>query len=315
MIAQEDGGGIDETVALTQEERDWLAAHPEIRIAPDPEAPPFEFFDDSGTYRGIAADYLSLLEDRLGIRFQIVRLESWDEVLEKAKAREVDMLGAAMETSQRAEYLLFTSPHIQLPGVILATTESDAELSLDDLRGKRVTVVSGWVWHELLRENHPEIELLPAPNVATALQMTSFKIADAMVGDQASATYYIEKSGLTNLRVAGSSGYRYDLAIATRKDWPVLNSILQKALATVSDEEKAEIRRRWIGLKQQPILAKRELWVGALVVALGIILIVGAILAWSQALKRRVARRTEDLGPALQTNDLEPSPEPVLQEG
>lgn len=48
----------------------------------------------------MAADYISLLEKKLKIRFTIVRLKSWQEVLKKAKHREIDLFGAATESPQ-----------------------------------------------------------------------------------------------------------------------------------------------------------------------------------------------------------------------
>ena len=113
IAAEPDAGA---RLALTAAEQAWLARHPVIRLAPDPEFPPIEFIDSSGRYRGIAADYAALVEQKLGIKFTLVRLDSWDEVLEKAQSREIDMFGAASESPQRAKYMAFTRPHIQLPG-------------------------------------------------------------------------------------------------------------------------------------------------------------------------------------------------------
>lgn len=45
---------------LNVSERTWLKAHPVIRLAPDPNFPPVEYFDKDGTYRGITADYVAL---------------------------------------------------------------------------------------------------------------------------------------------------------------------------------------------------------------------------------------------------------------
>lgn len=284
---------------LTQEEQEWLAAHKVIRVAPDPDFPPFEFFDSAGTYRGMGADYLALLEDRLDIEFKIVREKSWPDVLAKAKKREIDMLGAVMKTAERSEYLSFNVPHIQLPGVIIATTDSGEALTLKKLRKKKVAVVSGYVWHELLAIDHPDIELVPAPNITTALQMTSFKIVDAMVGDQATTTYFIGKEGLANLRVAGKSGYQYDLAIAIRKDWPLLNSILEKALETITPQERAQISHQWIQLRQVPLWQKREFWISLGASVGGVLLVISAILVWNRALSRQVAHRTAALNSEL----------------
>jgi hypothetical protein len=48
--------------ALSAKEKTWLASHPNIKLAPDPEFVPIEYFDENGNYRGIAADYLAHVE-------------------------------------------------------------------------------------------------------------------------------------------------------------------------------------------------------------------------------------------------------------
>ena len=127
-------GPENTTVLLTPAERAWLAEHPVIRLAPDPDFPPIEFIDSDGNYQGIAADYAALVERKLGIKFTIVQLQSWDDVLEKAQRREIDMFGAASKSPQRAEYMTFTRPHIELPGVIIVRNEVTGQLSMEDIR-------------------------------------------------------------------------------------------------------------------------------------------------------------------------------------
>ena len=292
-------GRSDTEVPLNDAERAWLAKHPVIRVAPDPDFSPIEFFDATGVYRGIAADYLALLEQRLPVRLEVVRLPTWDEVLARAKRREVDLLGAAVKTVDRTEYLRFTSPHIQLTGAIIATTDSSETLTLEELEGHQVAVVSGYFWHEMVANDHPDIKLIAVPNIITALQMTSFGVVDAMVGDVATTTHFIRQEGFTNLRVAGKPPYTYDLSLATRKDWPELRSILDKALATISREERAEIQDRWILLKMVSIFRKREFWYATIGSSLLVLLVVGGILAWNRSLQRQVAERTSDLNAEL----------------
>jgi hypothetical protein len=48
------------------------------------------------------------------------------------------------------------------------------DLSLVDLYGKKVAVVSGYVWHEQLVADHPAIEVVPVQNLGVALNMVSF---------------------------------------------------------------------------------------------------------------------------------------------
>lgn len=206
-------------VELNAAERACLSSRPTVRYAPDPTFPPFEFFDDEGQYKGIAADYLAIVEQKLGIEFQLVRLPNWDAVLEQARQRKINRLPAAAKSPQRVKYLAFTQPHIRVSAAIL-TASSQTYLKLADLAGKTVVVLSGYVWEDLITNNYPRICLAEAPDIPTALKMASLGVADAMVTDMATTGYYIKQEGITNLRVSGAPERALEFTMASRYDWP-----------------------------------------------------------------------------------------------
>jgi len=284
---------ISKELELTSAERLWLEEHPVIRLAPDPNAIPIEFFDDDGNYRGIAADHLKLIAQQLGIEFSIVHLANWKVATEKARSREVDMLGAATQTPLRSEYMLFTSAHTDLPGVIIVRQDTEGEISLEELQGKRVAVCAGYVWEELIRKDYPGITLELVSDVDTALKMVSFGLADAMVDNPATVTYLINREGIANLRMAGETGYYCHLAFASRSDWPILNSILEKALANISPQERVAAFKKWVRLETLRWVPSRR----TVVVMLAglIILAIVLVLIWNRFLKRTVAARTREL--------------------
>lgn len=279
---------------LTQQERDWLESHPVIKLAPDPDFPPIEFLDENGNYQGIAADYTRLVEEILGITIQIEKLDSWNDVLDAAQARSVDMFGAASESPQRREYMNFTTPHIELPGVIIVRKDVDVALDLEKLKGLRIAVISGYIWQDQLNNDHPDLELDLVADMKTGLQKVSFGMVDAMVANLATATYTMEKEGITNLKVAGESGYYGRYAFAIRSDWPELTLILQKALDTISPDQDKAILKRWVGFEPTTTWAPdlRFLITASILIVL---VIIGAILSWNIALKRQVRQRTQEL--------------------
>jgi len=168
-------------VQLTEEEQTWLSVHPVITIAPDPYFAPIEFFDEKGRYAGIAADYIPILEKKLGVEFRVIRCETWDEVLEKAKSREVDALPAAAQTPGRSEYLLFCDPHIVLPGVIIVRKNIRETLNMEKLRSMKISVVKSYVWQEFIQTDYPDINLDLVPDLKTGLRNVSLGVTDAMV--------------------------------------------------------------------------------------------------------------------------------------
>ncbi|MEE8349092.1 MAG: transporter substrate-binding domain-containing protein [Acidobacteriota bacterium] len=254
-------------IPLTDEEQAWLAENQRIRIAPAPNFPPVEFFDEEGVYRGIAADYVSLLESRLGIQLEVQRRETWNQVVEDTQRGQIDVWMEAAYTAERSEYMLFTEPYLELPAVIIVRREMGGQLTLDDFEGLTVAVIEGYASQDYVRENYPELELVPVPDIQTGLERVTFGSADAVVANIAAASYYIERSGMTNLRVAGQSGFVWELSIVSRKDWPLLSGIFQKGLDSISFEEHQEIRRRWISLES----AEEEF--SLLEIALGILVL------------------------------------------
>lgn len=295
--------GLDATEAIAQEgrveltapERQWLAEHPVIRVAPDPDYPPIESVDKNGQIVGMSADYLKLLEKKLGIRFEIVALSSWDQAISMARSREVDMLSAATKSSARSEYLSFTTPHIEMPGVIIVHSNAGDFSGLDQFRGKRVGVVSSYVWQEWIARDYPGIILRPVRDMQTGLQLTSFGQLDAMVGNLATATHYIAKLGITNLRVTAETGYFARLALASRKDWPELNAILQKGIAAIGPDEKQAIHDRWIKLGTSTRPDSRTILLGVLIVIGVVAMAVGGTLFWNYSLRQMVRRQSASL--------------------
>lgn len=278
---------------LTLDEQEWLAKHPIISIAPDPIFLPIEFIDSKGNYSGIAADYISLIEKKLNIKFEKVSLKNWEEVLEKTKIREVDMWGAATPTPQRLEYMRFTKPFLKLPAVILVRKQVSESLTLEAIKGMKVVVISGYGIHDYIKKKYPVFNLEVVPDIQTGLKKVSFGMADAMVVNIALATHYIEEEGITNLRIAGNSGYLYEWALASRKDWPELKNILEKGLSLISNEERKTIYRKWINVKKDSWISfKYVLFIFVLALLMGGVI---SILALNRRLKKQVQIRTSEL--------------------
>ncbi|TFG37661.1 MAG: PAS domain S-box protein, partial [Syntrophobacterales bacterium] len=297
-VAGAKAAGEIDTIQFTEVEKNWLVAHPVISIAPDPYFPPIEYFDEDGEYRGVAADYIALMEKRLGIRFVVRRYESWNEVLEKVRKREVDALPAAAQTPERSGYVLFSDPHITLPGVIITRKEVEADLTMESLKGMKVSVVKSYAWHEFIRNDYPDIGLDLVPDLETGLKKVSLGVSDALIATLPVAIYYIEKEGITNLRVAGETGYFTRLSFATRSDWPEFHGIMEKTLAQLTDKEKKAIREKWVHLDKDSIVSGK-FWT-SVIAGLGVItLVFMGILLWTRTLRKRINERTHELNREL----------------
>ena len=160
----------------------------------------------------------------------------------------------------------------------------------------KVAVVSGYGIHDFIVNHHPEVQLDLVPDINAGLKKVSLGMVDAMVANIAMATFYIEKHGITNLRIAGESGYVYRWAFASRRDWPVLNHILDKGLAKITPEERKKIHNSWIHLGKSNWEELKKIF-GAILIA-SIVLSLGTALIY-YTLKKQVKRRTRELNDEL----------------
>jgi len=285
----------DEDVSLTAKEKAWLKAHPVIRLAPDPDFPPTEFFDVHGNYTGIASDYVAILQKRLGIRFEIVKLRDWAEVLEKARQRKVDVLASVTRTPERSEYLLFTKPYMEFPGAIITRSSFTESLSLQKLHGKNIAIKAGYGARYYVVTNYPQVQVDVVPDIHTGLQKVSSGVSDALLENLLTASYYMEKDAITNLHIAGETEYIYRLAFAVRSDWPMLQSILDKGLNRVTLDERGVIYNKWVPLNARYLLVSKRIS-SPILMGIGLlILLVILVFFWNRSLTKQVAKRTGEL--------------------
>lgn len=269
---------------LTPGEQLWLQQHPVIHIGVDPGWAPFEYIDEHKQYKGIMADYLKLLEIRLGIRFEHVPELSWSDVIEQAKNRQLDMLPGVMMSDRRSEFLRFTRPYVNFPMVILVRAGGESFNNLHALGGRHVAVVRNYVTHDLLSKLHPQIDLQLTDTLDEALQLLSTGAIDAYVGNLASISYALNRLGISNLKVAAHTPYLFPLSIGVRKDWPEFVVILQKALDSFSQNEKEAIQKKWISVELEKGYDLKTI----LLIVLPLLAIVSTIIVLSYFQTRRL---------------------------
>ncbi|AVE05799.1 bifunctional diguanylate cyclase/phosphodiesterase [Pseudomonas palleroniana] len=272
-------------LTLSDDERSWLADHQELRLGVDASWPPFEYRDENGRYQGLAADYVRLIQDRLGVRINLIEPANWTAVLEQAKHNQLDLLPGIMSTPERQSYMAFTRPYLDFPIVILAHVGGAKPRDLKGLYGLKIAVVENYAPHELLRTHHPDLNLVAMPNVSSTLQALATDEVDAVVGDLASSVWSLRQLKLDGLYVSGETPYRYQLAMGVPRDEKILVGILDKVLADLSPDETDAIQQHWVG----SVADHRTFWVDLLTYGLPAVLLLSTVLAIVIRINRRLS--------------------------
>ena len=282
---------------LTPEERAWLRAnYREIAVAPDPRWTPSQSIEEQQIYQGISSDFMSLIEKKLGVRFLRLHARSWEQVLALEAQGKVDIHPVIFQTPDRDAQWLFTDAYMRIPVIAVMRASLLEQFQPENIWGLRMSVGHGYGIETFLRQHADRpLSLVPVESDRFGLIKAALGEIDIMVTDLASASYYIEQEGLTNLRLAATLGSLYEFRFATRKDLPKLHSILNKTLSQISREERRRIYDRWIVFDTRPFYRSATFWYVASISFAFVILVVAVILGWNLALKVEVNHKTAAL--------------------
>jgi ABC-type amino acid transport substrate-binding protein len=142
---------------LSAKEKTWIKLHPKLIVGAETDWAPFDFVNPEGQYSGIAQDYLSLIAEKTGLKFEI-QVDIWSNLLEKIRARQIDILPAAFFSKERSEYVNYSSAYFQALDYFFIRNDLDIK-TLADLDGKRVAIPKNYVYAEQLSRVFPKIEL------------------------------------------------------------------------------------------------------------------------------------------------------------
>ncbi|CAI8831040.1 two-component system, NarL family, sensor histidine kinase EvgS [Pseudomonas sp. IT-347P] len=233
-------------VQLSASEQEWLDRHPVVRVGVIEDFAPLTFFDADGRFSGLSAQLLSLIGQRSGLNFEIVRGASLDQQIEQLKAGELDVLPVVTPSSERETELQFTRAYLNNPFVLVSAMTAQGPLNLDDLAGKRLAIYRGHPLRAYLLNRAPRIRLVEVKSPAEGMALIAKGQVDATVSSLLVARFLIARSYRERLRITGTIGDQpARIALATAPQMPALHSILNKALLSIAPQQMDELVERW----------------------------------------------------------------------
>lgn len=283
---------IAETVVqLTDEELAYIEEHPVIKLGVDPMFKPFEFIDIDGEYKGLANDYISLINQKTGLNMVVVKMGTWDEAYTAAVEGELDCLPCISKTAMREEYFLFSKPYYQFKRVIIMRDTDNSVKSFRDLKTKTVGVQINSS-HDSYLNDFPGISKQYFESVEDGLEALAHGQVDYFIGNLANTGYQLNNLGITHMKYVSFDDQSLNqLHFAVGKDQEILRDIINKGLDAITDAEIIEIRNRWIGMTNEVDYGAMFRIIG--VVALGVIVILGVSWFWIIRLRSEIKKRIE----------------------
>ncbi|WP_250548404.1 ATP-binding protein [Pseudomonas congelans] len=274
-------------IRLTSAERGWLLKHPSVTIA-TVQHPPYIYKDNNGHWVGLNADVLSRISRMTGLQFVHQELPSTQQAIDVLRAGQFDMNTTLAENTERRRFLDFTYSFGGNSWMFVVRSDQSSHISLDSLSGKVLALPARHALEDMIRREHPTIQLRLVDTYDQARALVESGAADATIQNEVGA--YLFPSG--RLKVARSvEGQWSPDRFSVIKTQPELLGILNKALEEFPVAELRSIRMRWLGsaLPQPSLWGRIPQWVFWVV---SLALLAGLVsLAWSSRLKVQIRQR------------------------
>jgi len=283
----------DHKLQLTAREERWLKEHPVVRVVVNEALAPITFFDADNTFRGVTADLLELIRLRTGLRFDVQRSRSLEDMINRVNNNQADIIAAVSPTNERENVLHFSRPYMENSFVLLTAKGRDSASNLEQMQGRRLAVIRGNPLIDYLRSDFPQIKLIETDDSLKAVELLAQGQADGAVSSLVIANYLIASQTFDDkLQISATIGTQQAIfALATARGATELSSILDKALLSIAPDELGIINNRWRGYSP----ASDSYWRNYQRLILQIVIGAGALLllslGWNAYMRRQIRQR------------------------
>ncbi len=273
-------------VELTPAEQHYIKTHPTIRVHNESNWAPFNFHEEEKA-KGLSIDFMNLIAKKVGLNITYITGYTWNDFLEMMQKDALDVMLNIVKNDEREQYLLFTTPYQSVLYCIVMRRDSKDKIDkFQDILDKNIALEEGFFNHNYLNKNHPNTHLILRKDTLSTLQAVSYGEADLTIGLLPIEAYMIKHYGLNNLKLIGISDEDFfsskELRIATSIHNPILQSILQKGLDAITEEEKNDIVKHWINVE----IEKTIDWALIEKILLFFFLILSGTLFWMWRIKK-----------------------------
>ncbi len=287
-----------QAIGLSQEQQAWLIKHPVIKqvIVRGTTHLPYEYTDEHDVHQGLTSDYLQIISEKLGIKFQITSyaINSRTSFTELSEGK-VDFASHVAKVGHREKQAHFSKAIIKMPIVLLGRENSPIIQDINSLQHERVIVQRNSYGHSLIKKNHPKIKLSFVSSAAEGIQALHNKKADIFIHNVFSSEYFQRKEGITGLKVLGTTPYDFQIRFAASKHMAMLIPIIEKALSNISELEKKLIFDKWINIQIEKKLDVQLIIKSLFIIIIFVTCIIGVFTYTNRQLASKVAKRTQEL--------------------
>ncbi len=214
----------------------FIKKHKVIRICIKPDWIPIEYIQDDKPH-GISIGVLKKISKISGLKFELVKTDSWLQSKKYLYNKKCDLLPAVITTNKKPKYALLTKPYINFELFMFAKKDKGFAINFKSLVSKPMARKKGSGIIKVLKEKYPNINILETNSCKESFDFVDNGKAYYTISTLPVAQYYIKKYGYNDIVIIGNAGLRYKLSMAVRDDMPQLVDIINSCLPSISSSD------------------------------------------------------------------------------
>ncbi len=230
---------------LTRKELRWIEQNPEVTFTGDPNWLPIEAYDENENYIGIVSEYLKLIEKDTGLKIKKLRNNSWSDSLSLALQNKVDIISDVIDNKILNQNYKAIKPYFFSEIAIVMNDKITYIKDLEEIAHKKILVMKNYGYLKQLYKKYPDIKFIEVENANEGLKKVSSKQADALIANVDLIGHYLKKLGITNLKIAGTTGLKVKLTLFIKKDKAILFNIVSKYMNSMNNLEHMKIQNKY----------------------------------------------------------------------
>ncbi|WP_170827002.1 transporter substrate-binding domain-containing protein [Magnetovibrio blakemorei] len=233
-----------QSVVLNDKEKLWLRQNPISRIAVMNNWPPYDFTDEEGRHYGMHSDLLRLINKHLGTNLIVLPFDAWPEAYTKAASGEVDGILGLSWTKEREKTFLFSSAYYYEPASVLMRVGDTPIKEWKGLNGKTILVPKNTSIIDKIKAELPDAIVVEMLSKDDALTRLANGEGDAYVAWLSASPQRLKDLKLAITAKIDDRQGEVTLGVPVSK--PVLASIVQKGINSITQSEWAALREQWV---------------------------------------------------------------------
>ncbi|MBF0201400.1 MAG: transporter substrate-binding domain-containing protein [Desulfamplus sp.] len=256
--------GFASIESLTAAEKLYLEQKKEICVCiQNPDNPPYEQAVEGGSYEGIIAGYYKAIFKKMGVKLKWVVVENQESAAEEIKNGKCDLL--SMVHGSEIKDILLTTPYVEYPLVIATDSGSLFITSLDNITDQEIGIVENSIFHDDIVKKYPAIKFVNVESVPRGLGMLQRGELFGFIHTLPEIGHHIQNRRMFDIKISGEISHRVEFRSGVHKNNGILLGIMEKAIHSLSAEEKNNLFHNWIRVTYEKGVNHDLLWQSGLV--------------------------------------------------